>query len=192
MKNIILTVFLSAGTFLLNAQIATDSIPDPEFMNQVFAVGKDHKLINLEKKEAEIVTKTKVGGIGGSKQFYEIDGEKSTVVLAPDNILFVVSITAGANSMGMDPSSQYSLLKFENKKNTRQAVSADYGGMMNKGKTHEGENVIGLNLKKIREGVIGLVPEKPLEKGEYAFINKLSMQGSGRSMKMDAFAFSIE
>jgi hypothetical protein len=31
-----------------------------------------------------------------------------------------------------------------------------------------------------------------LEKGEYAFINKMSMQGGGTSMKMDAYAFSIQ
>ena len=64
MRNIILTVFLSTGTLLLNAQSTNDSIPEPEYMNQVFAVGKDHKLINLEKKDAEIVTKTKVEGSG--------------------------------------------------------------------------------------------------------------------------------
>jgi hypothetical protein len=34
--------------------------------------------------------------------------------------------------MGMDPSSQFSLLKFESKKNKRQSLSADYGGMMKK------------------------------------------------------------
>ena len=190
MRNIILTVFLSTGTLLLNAQSTNDSIPEPEYMNQVFAVGKDHKLINLEKKDAEIVTKTKAGGIGGSKQFYEMDGVKSTVALTPDNLLFVVS-TSGS-IMGMDPSSQFSLLKFEGKKNKRQSLSADYGGMMKKGKTHEGENEISLNLKKIREGIVGLVPEKPLDKGEYAFINKMSVQGGGMSMKMEAFAFSIE
>ena len=181
MRNIILTVFLSAGTLLLNAQSIGDSIPEPEYMNQVFAVGKDHKLINLEKKDAEIVTKTKAGGIGGSKQFYEMDGVKSTVALTPDNLLFVVS-TSGS-IMGMDPSSQFSLLKFEGKKNKRQSLSADYGGMMKKGKTHEGENEISINLKKIREGIVGIVPEKPLDKGEYAFINKMSVQGGGISMK---------
>jgi hypothetical protein len=63
---------------------------------------------------------------------------------------------------------------------------------MNSGKSRENENGIVFNLKKIRDGVIGLVPDKALDKGEYAIINKMSMQSSGRSMKMDAFAFSIE
>ena len=190
MRNIILTFFLAAGTLLLNAQNATDSIPEPEYMNQVFAWGKEHKLMNLEKKDAEIVTKSKVGGIGGAKQLYEMDGAKSPVMLTADNLMFVVSTAGGG--FGMDPSSQYSLLKFETKKGKRQALSANYGGMMKKNKSQENENEIGLNFKKIREGVIGIVPEKPLEKGEYAFINKMSMQGGGMSMKMEAFAFSIE
>ena len=192
MKHIILSVFLAAGTLLLNAQNTSDSIPEPEFMNQVFALGKDHKLIDLEKKDAEIVTKNKMGGIGGAKQMYEIDGDKSSVILPADNIMFVVS-TGGSGGFGMDPSNQYSLLKFETKKGKRQAISADYGGgMMKKNKAREGENEIDLNFKKIREGVIGIVPGKALEKGQYAFINKMSMQGGGMSMKMESFAFSIE
>lgn len=191
MIKITLAVFLTAGTLLLNAQKATDSIPEPEFMNQVFAWGREHKLISLEKKDAEIVTKNKTG-IGGMKQMYEMDGAKSSVVLVPDNLIFVVS-TAGSGGLGMDPSSQFTLLKFEAKKDKRQALSADYGGgMMKKNKPRDGDNEIGLNLKRIREDVVGLVPEKPLEKGEYAFINKMSIQGGGISMKMEAFAFSIE
>ena len=189
MKNIILTVFLVAGTLLLNAQNAADSIPEPEFMNQVFAWGKEHKLIGLEKTDAEYVSKTKAAGFGGSKQMYQVNGGKSTVTLSPDNLMFVVS-TAGGGAMGMDPSSQFALVKFETKKDKRQAVAAEYGGMMKKPKTNENE--LELNFKKIREGVIGIVPARPLEKGEYAFLNKLSIQGGGMSMKMEAFAFSVE
>jgi hypothetical protein len=189
MRNILLSVFLSGGTLLLNAQNSTDSIPDPEYMNQVFAWGKDHKLMSLEKKDAEIVTKNK-SGIGGAKQMYEMDGGTSSVIITPENIMFVVSTSGGG--FGMDPSSQFALIKFETKKNKRQAISAEYGGIMKKGKQQQGANEIDLNFKKIREGIIGLVPGKPLEKGEYAFLNKMSMQGGGMSMKMEAFAFSIQ
>ena len=188
MRNIILTVFLAAGTLLLKAQNAADSIPEPEFMNQVFALGKEHKLISLEKTDAEYVSKTKVAGFGGSKQMYQVDGGKSTVSLAPDNLMFVVGTAGGG--MGMDPSSQFALVKFETKKDKRQAVASEYGGMMKKPKMNENE--LELNFKKIREGVIGIVPAKPLEKGEYAFLNKMSVQGGGMSMKMEAFAFNIE
>lgn len=188
MRNILLTVFLAAGTLLLNAQNATDSIPEPEFMNQVFAWGNDHKLTSLEKKDAEYVSKTKAAGFGGSKQMYQMDGGKSTVTLSPDNLMFVVS-TSGAG-MGMDPSSQFALMKFESKKDKRQAVAAEYGGMMKKAKS--GDNELEVNFKKIREGIIGIVPAKPLDKGEYAFLNKLSVKSGGMSMKLEAFAFSVE
>jgi hypothetical protein len=188
MRTIFLTAVFIAGVLLLNAQNPTDSIPEPEFMNQVFALGRDHKLITLEKKDAEYVSKMKAAGFGGSKQMYEIDGAKSVVSLSPDNLMFVVS-TGG--SFGMDPSAQFALMKFEPKKDKRQALVAESGGMIKKGKS-PGDNEIVLNFKKIREGVVGIVPAKPLEKGEYAFLNKLSVQGGGMSMKMEAFAFTIQ
>src|SRR5688572_18897132 len=189
MRNILLAVFLVVGTLVLNAQNTSDSIPEPEFMNQVFAWGKDKKLISLEKKDAEYVSKTKAAGFGGSKQMYQMVGDRSAVILSPDDLMFVVS-TAGGGAMGMDPSSQFSLVKFETKKDKRQAVAAEYGGMMKKPKTVDSE--LELSFKKIREGVIGIVPAKPLEKGEYAFLNKLSIQGGGMSMKLEAFAFSVQ
>jgi hypothetical protein len=188
MRNIILAVFLAAGTLLVNAQSAADSIPEPEFMNQVFAVGKDHKLISLEQKDAAYVSKSKVAGFGGSKQMYQMDGGKSTTTLTAGNLMFVVGTTGGG--MGMDPSQQFSLMKFETRKDKREAVASETGGMMKKPKV--GDNELEVNFKKIREGVIGIVPVKPLEKGEYAFLNKLSVKGGGMSMKLEAFAFSVE
>ena len=188
MKPISLTVILITGTLFLQAQNNNDSIPEPEFMNQVFAVGQDHKLITLEKNEAAYVSKSKAAGFGGSKQLYEMNGGKSSVTFSPENIMFVVGTAGG---FGMDPSNQFALMKFETKKDKRQAVAAEYGGMMKKSKT-PADNEIDLNFKKIREGVVGIVPAKPLEKGEYAFLNKMSVQGGGMSMKMEAFAFSIQ
>lgn len=189
MKQFILTVALATVTLLLAAQ-SSDSIPDPEFINQVFVWGKDHKLMPLEKKDAELVTKNKMG-IGGAKQMYQMNGATSPVSIPADNTMFVVS-TAGNGDFGMDPSQQFALLKFESKKDKREAISAEYGGMMKKQKSNPGNNEIALNYKKIREGVYGITPDKPLDKGQYAFLNKASMQAAGMSMKMEAFAFSVE
>jgi hypothetical protein len=188
MKYIILTVAFATGMLLLNAQ-QSDSIPDPEFINHVFAWGKDHKMLSLEKKDAELVTKNKMG-IGGAKQLYQIDGDKSPVTV-PADVLFVVG-NGSTGGFGTDPSQQFILMKFETKKDKREAISAEYGGIAKKGKTNSGENEIGLNFKKIREGVYGIVPEKALEKGQYAFINRMSMQPKGMTMKMEVFAFGIE
>lgn len=189
MKQFILTVAMATATLLLAAQSA-DSIPDPEFINQVFAWGKDHKLMPLEKKRAEIVTKNKMG-IGGAKQMYQLDGANSSVSVSTDNTMFVVS-TANSGGFGMDPSQQFMLMKFESRKDKREAVSAQYGGMMKKQNTNQAGNEIGLNYKQIREGVYGIMPEKPLEKGQYAFINKMSAQTAGMSMRMEAYAFSVQ
>jgi hypothetical protein len=176
------------GALLLHAQNSADSIPEPEFMNQIFAVGKDHKLINLEKKDAEYVSKMKAAGFGGSKQIYQIEGGQSTVSLAPDYLMFVVSTGGG---FGMDPTAQFALMKFNSNKDKRQALVAESGRMTKKG-TSPGDNEIPLNFKKLREGVTGIVAAKPLEKGEYAFLNKMSIQGGGMSMKMEAYAFNIQ
>jgi hypothetical protein len=187
MRKIFLAAFLSTGFLLLRGQDKV-AVPVPEFINHVYVLDKEHKLQNLEKKDAEVKTRSKM--VGGGKQLYVIDGSKSNVILTPDNIMFVVG-TGGGGSFAMDPSSQFGLYKFESKKNGREATMASYGGMMNKGKSGD-NNEISLNFKKLSEGVFGIVPEKTLEKGEYAFINKMSMQRGGMSMKMDAFAFSIE
>ena len=189
MRIIFLTTVLTTGVLWLNAQNTTDSIPDPEFMNQVFAVGKDHKLIALEKRDAAYVSKMKAAGFAGSKQMYEMDASNSTIVLSPDNLMFVVS--TGNSGFSMDPSQQFALMRFESKKDKRQALVADNGGMMKKAKG-PGDHEISLNFKKIREGVIGIVTPTPLDKGEYAFLNKLSIKGGGMSMKLEAFAFSIQ
>ena len=188
MRSISLTIVLITGVLLLHAQNSTDSIPDPEFTNQVFAVGKNHKLILLEKKDAEYVSKVKAAGFGGSKQMYQMDGAQSTVSLSPDDLMFVVSTSS---SFAMDPSAQFALMKFESKKDKRQALVAESGGMIKKNRM-PGDNEIDLNFKKVREGVVGIVTAKPLEKGEYAFLNKMSIQGGGMSMKMEAFAFNIQ
>lgn len=188
MRTILLAGVFATRTLLVNAQNTADSIPEPEFVNQVYALGKDHKLISLEKQDAEYVSKMKVAGFGGSKQMYQMDGARSNVSISPDNVMFVLGTTGGG--MGMDPSSQFSLMKFETKKDKRQAVAAETGGMIKKPKS--GDNELEINFKRIRENIVGIVPAKPLEKGQYAFLNKLSVKGGGMSMKMEAFAFSIE
>lgn len=185
MRKLLLCLFLSATILVSKAQDDA-SIPEPEFINQIFLLDKDRKLMSLEKTEAEIKTKSKIGGFGGMKQSYIMNGAKSTVSLPATDLMFVFS--NGGASFAADPSSQYQLLKFETKKNNREALSP-YGTGGKKSTTEQNE--ISLNFKKLKDGVFGIVPAKPLDKGEYAFINKLSMQG-GMSMKMEAYAFSVQ
>jgi hypothetical protein len=189
MNRIFFTVILSSFFLMVKAQESSD-IPDPEFINQVYLLDKDKKLQKLEKKDAEITNKSKAIGMGGARQVYIMEGAKSEVVVPAGDMTFVIS--TGGSGFASDPSSMLTLYKFEGKKNKRETTAASYGGIGNKGKSKGGENEIPLNYKKMKEGVFGIVPEKALEKGEYAFINKMSMQGGGMSMKMEAFAFSVE
>jgi hypothetical protein len=182
MKRIFLLGVLTMAGAVLVAQDA--SVPDPEFINQVYFLDKDHKLQDLEKTQAELKTKS---GIAGGKQLYIINGAKSSVTVPAADATFVVS--NGASGFSADPSQQFELLRFDVKKNNREGLSVKYGGI-GKPKMDEGQNHVKINYKKLKEGVFGIVPEQPLAAGEYAFINKLSMQGT--SMKMDAYAFSVQ
>ncbi|NJO24932.1 MAG: hypothetical protein HC867_02790 [Bacteroidia bacterium] len=56
----------------------------PEFMNHVYYNAPDNKLIVLEKAEAEMKTKMKLGGFGGSNTSYIMTGDRSPMRL-PQN-----------------------------------------------------------------------------------------------------------
>ena len=187
MKKILFTLIAVSACTYLYAQ-DDNTIPEPEFMNQVYVLKVDKQLQPLEKVQAELKTKNKVIAMGNVKQFFIINGSKSSVVLPASSAMFVVS--TGGNGFAQDPSTQFQLLKFETKKSNREALLTGYSGQQKK--SDEPSNEISLNLKKIKEGVFGLVPGQTLEKGEYAFINKTSMQPSGMNIRMDAYAFSIE
>lgn len=180
-------LFMLLMQLMAASSVAQDaaSLPTPEFVNQVYAVGKDNQLKQLEKADAQIKTRNKVVT---ATQSYLIRGANSSVKFPANEVQFVVS-TGGGQGFGSDPSQQFALMRFESKKGNREC-STGFGGMQNK-KDKNSSSEISLNLKKAGEDVYVLVPDKSLEKGEYAFINKLSMQG-GMQMKFDAYAFSIE
>jgi hypothetical protein len=185
MKHILLALVVNTVAIHLCAQ-EDNAIPSPEFMNQVYALSKDKQLQPLEKVVVQLKTKNKVVS---AKQMYVIDGGGSPIKLSGQQTEFVVSSEGG---FGMDPSSQFELQRFDSKKGSRECVTGNYGGMMNKSKDKENETQVSLSFKKVRDGVYAIVPDKPLEKGEYAFLNKTSMQASGMTMKMDAYAFSVD
>jgi hypothetical protein len=187
MKKLFLCAITLAFLLVSRAQDAAP-VPEPEFINQVFLL-KDQKLMSLEKADAQLKSKSKFGGMGGVKQMYVIDGVKSSVSIPESEMMFVVS--TGGSGFSSDPSSQFQLLRFEGKKNKREALSGEYGGGITK-KSNEETSEVEMNFKKLKEGVFGMVPSKALEKGEYAFINRISAKQSGMTMKMEAFAFSVD
>src|SRR5215208_4917457 len=77
MKNILIPVIICLCGLLpsiVNAQ--KDSLPDPEFLNQIYQYDKvNKKLVELEKNNVEMKAKMKV--IGGGMPVYSIGGSKS-------------------------------------------------------------------------------------------------------------------
>ena len=65
MKKLLLCAVTSAF-FLVSPAQDDASVPEPEFMNQVFLL-KDQKLMSLEKSDAQLKSKSELGGMGGMK-----------------------------------------------------------------------------------------------------------------------------
>jgi hypothetical protein len=193
----------------LSAVVAIgQTYPNPEFTNEVYAYQKNgNVLTRLEKGSSKMETKTKLGGMGGAESGYSIDNEKSTVRF--NNITqysFVywngTEATSTSNpksdsmmrangmdpnmfsGMAMDPSQLISLYKMEQSKGKRKALLMS-GGPFKK----SSDNKHSLSFKKIRTGYYEVVVDKPLPKGEYAFV-MMSMGSADGSVSV--FAFAVE
>jgi len=162
---------------------AQSAIPDPEFVNDVEYYDKaNNKLIRLEKSISKQENKMKMGGAGGMKVMYKVEGEKSSVrIPASDNVSFVFSSGTGGNNMMsmMDPSQMISLYKMDINKGNREAVLSSYAGMYGMGKTKESAKLT-VGVKKIKDGLFEIIADKPLGPGEYTFVmmNMGSTDGS--------------
>jgi hypothetical protein len=215
MKHLIsLTAFLFAVVYL-HAQ----KYPDPEFNNEVYYLKKDsvHSLVRLEKTSAKMEGKSKGAGFGGYENGYAVDGSKSDIRLSGSNLSFVVSNGPSASSSsgssaqrdsmmranGMDPSmmggmpgsmsdpaTAITLYKTDAGKGTRKIYTMKTGGAFSMGKNKSSDKFT-FSVKKIREGYWELVVDKPLPKGEYAFVTMNGYSGVGG---MDAllFAFGVD
>lgn len=206
MKKIILLSAFVISTQLLIAQ----TYPDPEFVNEVYALRKDsNTLIRLEKDFSKMNYNTKMAGMGGVQYGYSIESEKSPVRLNGSSRYSFVYSTGAANSnpaadsvmrangmdpsmssnMGMDPTQMISLYSMESSKGKRNIVMASGGGIKLLGKAKKETNKYPFSVKKVREGYYELTVDKTLPKGEYAFLimSQGSMDGS-----YTLFAFAIE
>jgi len=162
-----------------------DSIPEPEFMNQVYQYDKiNKKLVNLEKVNAEMKSKIKL--MGGGTVVYSIDGSRSEArinseKINSENSSFMITIAGG--TMMSDPSMTLKLYKLESKKSKREVPMGQYGAQ------GKGNSQVDLNFKKLKEGVYEIVVSGRLEKGEYGFINMNTM---GQTGKIPMFTFGID
>ena len=184
--------------------------PNPEFMNEIYAYQKDgNVLTRLEKGSSKMESKMKLGGMGGAENGYSLDNEKSAVRFASmgqNSFIYwngaeSTSSTSNAKTdsmmrangldpslmsgMGMDPSQQISLYKMEQSKGKRKILLMSMGPF----KKNNSSDKYSLSFKKIRTGYYEIMVDKPLSKGEYAFL----MTGGG---SMDGsstlFAFAVD
>lgn len=181
MKKVILSVFSCLIGTMLFAKTA-DTIPIPEFVNEVYYYDKANTiLVPLEKTSAEMKAKMKL--IGGGSAAYAIGGDKSATRINPEGASFV--ITMSATSM-TDPALTISLYRFESKKGRREATMSQYSAM---GGGQKGGNAVEIKFKRVKEGTFEIIIIGNLVKGEYGFLNSYSMNASGG---MTTFAFGVD
>lgn len=182
------------------AQNNKTAYPVPEFLNEVYFLKKDsNQLIRLEKNSATMETKRKLGGFAGAEVGYFVDEEKSPVRFAAgSNNRFVYCLSdadfsdsagrknnnypSGFESMGMNPLDQLRLQNFTTSKGKRKLLMSSMQGPGN-------QKQYSFGIKKIRAGYYELVPDKPLAKGEYAFITRSMMSADGA---VTLFCFGID
>jgi hypothetical protein len=149
------------------------------------------KQTDLEATSATRKQKKKLGGFGGVSFSYEIEGERSAIRLNADSAIFVLQ--QGTGSLAIDMSMTLRLFKLEVKNGKRNAVEGDYKpSVLGTGKTTDTK--ITTSTKQLKEGLSQIVPEKKLEKGEYAFVSSM-MQGNnydGKNTKYAVYAFAID
>jgi len=117
-KYLVITLLFFCNCIILQAQKNSPKLEKPEYSNEIYFFKKDSlKLNRLEKGNARMETKAKMGGMAGIENGYELEGEKSTVRLKSDkDISFIFYAGAPAKngvssmadslmkSMGMDAS----------------------------------------------------------------------------------------
>jgi hypothetical protein len=210
-KNLSLFIILIAAMLHTMAQ-NTKAYPLPEYSNEICLVKTDSTttLVRLEKGSAQMQTKVKALGMGGMDNGYEIEGGKSTVRLhSGTNLVFVLftgetsssspesdsamkangidpSMLSGAMSMFSDPSSIISLYNMRTDKGQRKVLLQSMGLM---GMSKKTSTKYTLSIKKVKENYYEIKVDKPLPKGEYAFV-MMDSQGMDQSYKL--FAFGVD
>lgn len=189
MKNVLLLICVFFSLFVKGQDIASYG-KAPSSVVKLYHP-KTEQQTDLENTNATRKQKKKLGGFGGVSFSYEIEGEQSTVRLNADSAIFVLQL--GTGSLAIDISMTLRLFKLEVKNGKRIAVEGDYkSSVLGTGKTTDTK--ITTSTKQLKEGPSQIVPEKKLEKGEYAFVSSM-MEGNnydGRNTKYVVYAFAID
>lgn len=188
MRLLLLLGFLLATTCLQAQSGSTAAAgahaPNPAFLNQVYYYWSD-SLLPCPKTEGQMENKMKVMGFGGSQMAYTMDGSKAALrIKAGDSLRFVVKMV----TMG-DPSSMLQLLRFESKKDSRQAVMSTQSRF---GGNKDQKNQVPFDIQRSATDVFILIPSSRLTPGEYGFMNQMMMKQSGTTVRYTFYTFGID
>ncbi len=156
---------------------AKGNFPAVDLMNHVYYYNEGKQTAApLEKAVAGMRSKP---GMFSSAVVLQIDGDKSSVRLTEDQAnSFVINTGAAA-------SPEIVLYRVRPTKGKREATSmkaSSFSGM----KT--GEDVISVDISKLKDGLYKVTPGKKLGKGEYFFTGKPAAGANS----MDAYAFGVD
>ncbi len=189
MKNVMLLICIFFS-FSLKAQDIASFGKAPSTVVKLYnpLTGKQS---NLETIGATRKQKKKLGGFGGVSFLYQIEREHSPIILNADSAIFVIQ--QGSGMMSMDMSMTITLYKLEIRNGDRLAIVGDYKpSLLGNSKTTDTKIIT--SSKQLKEGLTQIMPQKRLEKGEYAFISSM-MEGNnyeGKDTKYLVYAFAIE
>jgi hypothetical protein len=206
-----LSLWLVTGLPMYAQKNATD-YPVPEFINEVYYLVKDSmKLVRLEKDYSKMETKVK---FGGADQEYALEGNKSPTRLPGEkgfSFVYYTGAASGASSdhrtdsmlrangidpqtmgnatMDNDPSKAAALYSMNTEKNKRKLILQAYGSGFGVSKAKKETNRYTFSVRKLKDGYYVLVIDKPLPKGEYAFV--ITSMGSMDNSSL-LFAFGVD
>jgi hypothetical protein len=214
-KTILLLLLLAVNYSLLLAQTTQVKYPTPEFSNEIYFFNKESsQAVRLEKGFSTQETSSKMGGMGGTSMGYSMDGSKSDVRIPYGNLTFIfytgeapAGNSAESDSFmranGVDPSSMgdpsammsdpsrttalYSMLVEKGKRNI---ITMAFSGMKILGKNKKESTKYTISIKNVKKGYYELIVDKPLPRGEYAFVMQ-DMSG-GMDNKSKLFAFGVD
>lgn len=186
MRLFLLSGFL-LGTLWSAAQSsrpAAATAPDPPYLNQVYYFWSD-SLLACPKTDGEMSNKVKALGFGGSQMSYAMDGSRSALrIKAADSLRFVVKMT----SMAGDPTNAVQLIRFESKKDTREAMLSSQSRFGSK----DYKNQVAYDVRRSGSDVFILIPSARLAPGEYGFMNSMMMKQSGIKIAYTFYTFGVD
>lgn len=179
----------SASTTTSNSSTTSGTKTDPakpavsggatniDLVNHVYTYNKTTQGVKpLEKAVAG--TRTKQGFFGGSV-LLQVDGAKSSMRLSLDEATSFVINTSGPAAP------ELVLYHLKSIKDHREVPSMKVGSFTG---VKTGEDVISIDIIKLKEGIYQITPGKKLDKGEYFFTGK----PTAGSNSMDAYAFGVD